>query len=837
MNTSSIGIALARKGANASLLVLPAAMGLVAPAAAQSVISTNHYAPVNLAAYGNTGVSIANGVTVDSASWAALWDLAPAQLSNAGQVLAPNGAGIMLEAGGSVTNTGSIAGQNAVALRAAGSVANSGSISATRYGVMVNDGVGQVSNSGAISAGFDGMSLNQGGGVTNSGSIFGGHIGVYTGNGAGSVTNSGQISASRGDAVSLYSGGSLTNTATGRLLGGYSGVYAGGDGSRITNAGLISGPDFGVYLTGASSLSNSGTIAGGIDGVIDTGRGGVVENTGLITGTAAGVKLAKGGTLDNAGTIAGATGVIANGAVEIIDTGSIIATGGGNAISLSRGASSITLGTGAQIMGDIAGNGTASRISLTGSGTLATDITGFNNDGSLTVAQGADWAGTGTWNVAQMVNNGSFSAGLATAPLRLNGNFMQSDTGTLVVLVEPGQVSSFSVTGTIKLGGTLTYVLAPGTYTPASYQFLEADGGVTGSFAQVEQGVQSLSLSLNSQAARLLVNSNFTVAPQGAGLLPDLSQAMTLDAQTMDDLLLGHAMSPGAGAGCQNAPAQGSGKAGIASAIAGGFCAAGGWVEAAGSNLATDGFNVVGGGFLAGVDHAIPATGGRIGLAAGYDDATLRGKGTGTADLETVRLGLYANQPVGAFVLSGAVLDGIVNASTTRQTGAGAAVARENGNVLSAEAQAALPLGWGDWEISPAAGLRVTRVAMGGLAEGASVQAFALNGGASSGVTVAPFLHLNLGRGFVTASQIVVTPRVTFGIEGSLGNPGAGLGLSTQDGTAFALNPQHLSPVSGVVGLGVRMARGDWALDVCYNGRFAGNWSAQSLQAAVSARF
>ncbi|MBB5374351.1 autotransporter outer membrane beta-barrel domain-containing protein [Acidocella aromatica] len=837
MNTSSIGIALARKGANASLLVLPAAMGLAAPAAAQSVISTSHYAPVNLARYGNAGVSIANGVTVDSQSWAALWDLSPAQLSNAGQVQAANGAGIWLGGGGGVTNTGSVAGNNAVELWASGSVANSGNISATRYGVVVNGGAGQVSNSGAISAGFDGVSLNQGGGVTNTGSIFGGHIGVYTGNGAGSVTNSGQISASRGDAVSLYSGGSLTNTETGRLLGGYSGVYAGGDGSRITNAGLISGPDFGVYLTGASSLNNSGTIAGGIGGAIDTGGGGVVENTGLITGTTAGVKLAKGGTLDNAGTIAGATGIIASGAVDIIDTGSIIATGGGNAISLSRGASSITLGTGAQIVGDIAGNGTASSISLTGGGTLSSDIMGFGSGGSLIVAQGASWAGTGTWNVAQMVNNGSFSAGLATAPLRLNGNFSQSDTGTLVVLVKPGQVSSFSVTGTIKLGGTLTYVLAPGTYTPASYQFLEADAGLSGSFAQVEQVAQPLTLSLNSQAARLLVNSNFTVAPQGAGLLPDLSQAMTLDAQTMDDLLLGHAMSPGAGAECRNAPAQGDGKAGIASAIASGFCAAGGWVEAAGSNLATDGFNMTGGGFLAGVDHAIPATDGRIGLAAGYDDAAMRGKGTGTADLETVRLGLYANQPMGAFVLSGAVLDGIVNASTARQTGADAAVARENGNVLSLAAQAALPLAWGGWDISPAAGLRVTRVAIGGLAEGASVQAFALNGGASSGATVTPFLHLNLGRGYVAASHIVITPRVTFGVEGSLGNPGVGLGLATQDGTAFTLNPQELSPVSGVVGLGLRMAKGDWALDIGYSGRFAGNWSAQSLQAAVSARF
>ena len=816
MNTSPTGIALARRNANASLLVLPAAMALSAPAAAQSVISTNHYGPVNLAAYGAAGVSIASGVSIDSTGWVAMWDASPAQLNNAGQVQAANGTGILLGAGGSI--------------------ANGGTISAGGYGVLVNNGAGQVSNSGVIAAGYDGVSLNRGGGVTNTGSIFGGHIGVYTGNGAGSVTNSGQISARTGDAVSLYSGGTLTNTASGRLLGGYSGVYAGGDGSRISNAGLISGPDFGVYLTGASSLSNSGTVAGGIDGVIDTGRGGVVENTGLMTGTNAGVKLAANGTLDNAGTIAGLTGVVANGAVDIIDTGSIIATGGGNAISLSRGASTITLGTGAQIVGDIAGNGTASSISLTGSGTLATDITGFSN-GALSVAQGASWTGAGQWNVAQMINAGSFSAGLAAAPLRLNGNFVQTSTGTLVVLVEPGQVSSFTVTGTITLGGTLSYVLAPGTYTPASYQFLQADGGVNGGFSQVAGPAQPILVSVGTQAALLQVNGDFTVAPRGVGLLPDLSQAMTLDAEALGDMLLDRALAPGGGTGCQNAPATGSGKAGIASALAGGFCALGGWVEAAGTNLSTqDAYNFTGGGFLAGVDRAVPATGGRIGIAAGYDDATLRGQGVGDADLETIRLGLYASQPLGRVTLSAAVLDGIVSANTTRQTGAGGAVARQNGNVLSAEAQLAVPLRWGGADVAPAAGLRVTHVALGGFTETAA-QGFALRAAGSSGTTVTPFLRMNLGRSFVTASRIVVTPRVSFGVDAALGNPGADMGLTTQDYTALTLNPRHLAPVSGEVGLWLSVARGNWSLDFGYAGRFAGNWSAQSLQAAISARF
>ncbi len=835
MPASQPGVSLARRTSHASLLALPAAMALGAPGAAQSVISTSHTAPLDLAAYGPGVVSIASLVSLSSTSWAAAWAAGVVSVANAGQVQAPDGVGILLGGGGSLSNTGTLAGNDAVSLGAAGSIGNSGVISAASYGVLVNGGAGSVSNSGSIAAGYDGVSLNRGGAVTNTGSIFGGHIGVYTGNGLGSVTNSGQISARGGDAVSLYSGGSFTNTAAGRLLGGYSGVYAGGDGSQITNAGLITGPDFGAYLSGASTISNSGTIVGGIDGVMDSGRGGVVRNAGLINGGSIGVRLARGGTVENSGTIAGLTGIAAFGPASIYDTGSLIATVGGDAIRLARGASTVTLGTGAVISGDIAGNGTASSLSLTGSGTLGTDITGFNN-GALYVAPGAAWTGTGQWNVAQMVNAGSFTAGLAAVPLRLTGNFTQTSTGTLVVLVEPGEVSSFTVTGSITLGGTLTYVLAPGTYTPASYQFLQASAGLSGSFAQVAGAPRPVQVVLGPLAARLRIKGNFSVAPQGAALLPDTTQALAMQAESLGDTLLARAALGGGGAGCANTPA-GGGMAGLAGALAGGVCAAGGWIEAAGSNLATGAYNLAGGGFLAGVDRAVPATGGRVGLAVGYDAATLRGKADGTAGLETLRLGLYASQPLGAAVLSAAVLDGIASLDTTRQTGAGAAVARVDGNALTAAMQLALPLRWRGVEATPAAGLRVTTVSLGPFAETAAAAAFALRGAAASGTAVTPFLRLDLGRRFVTASRIVITPRVTLGLDAALGTQGAGIGVTTRSGAGLELTPWRQGRVSGLTGLGLSLARGGWSVDFGYSGRFAWNWSAQSVQAAVSARF
>ncbi|MCB5945855.1 autotransporter outer membrane beta-barrel domain-containing protein, partial [Acidocella sp. KAb 2-4] len=256
-----------------------------------------------------------------------------------------------------------------------------------------------------------------------------------------------------------------------------------------------------------------------------------------------------------------------------------------------------------------------------------------------------------------------------------------------------------------------------------------------------------------------------------------------------------------------------------------------------GSNLATGAYNLAGGGFLAGVDRAVPATGGRVGLAVGYDAATLRGHADGTTGLETLRLGLYASQPLGAAVLSADVLDGIARLNTTRQTGAGAALAKMDGNVLTVAAQMALPLRWRGVEITPAAGLRVTNVSLGRFAETAAAQAFALRGAAASGMAVTPFLRLDLGRRFVTASQIVITPRVTLGLDTALGTQGAGIGVTTRSGAGLELTPWRQGRVSGLAGLGLSVARGGWSVDFGYSGRFAGNWSAQSVQAAVSARF
>ncbi|MDD2703965.1 MAG: hypothetical protein PHU07_01315 [Acidocella sp.] len=912
-----------------SLLALPAALSLAAPALGQGVIGASQTNGVNLASYDPGPVSIVSGVSITSTGWAAVWGEQVAQLANAGVVRDDNGAGIYLGAGGGVTNTGIVSGVDAIHLNGAGSVANSGVIGATGYGVLVNNGAGSVTNTGQIAAGFDGVSLNHGGQVDNSGSIFGGHIGIYAGNGAGSISNSGVISARSGDAVSLYAGGNLTNTVSGRLLGGYSGVYAGGSGSVIQNAGNISAAEFGVYLTGASSVSNSGTIASGVVGVIGTGSGAVVENTGVISGGNTGVKLAgnaeltnsgtitggvtgvrignngtltnlaggliqggavglqagtgdvifnagtildntqagavlgRGDVLVNTGSIGGVTGILTDGAVSIVNTGTITATGGGDAISFNSGVSTLTLGTGSVISGDIAGNGTASQINLTGTGMLDNDITGFNAGGALSVASGASWVGGGTWTIAQVTNSGTFTPGLLSAPLTINGNFTQTNGGTLRVAVTPAGIAPFTVNGTVRLAGTLVYVLAPGSYSPATESFLTASGGVTGGFttvsgdgqapqiqpqtppkSQPQVPVQSqtgtqpvVTIASSAAAPALVITQSFTVAPADATLVPNMSQAMALGAQTGSLALLDHAAT-GSQAACQSPVAHSpDATANAAAALASGFCAVGGWVQASGAAISADGaYNLRGGGFLGGVDRPV-YTGGRLGVAAGYDTMNMKDKSGSRAEMDTVRIGLYASQPIGRVMLSADVMDSIASTNSTRQTGAGGAIAKGNANIISGAVQVASTLSFQGASITPAFGIIVDSVNMGSLSETASTQAFAVNAGGSGGVTVAPYLRLSVAKTFITASSLAITPAVSLGVTDSLSNPGNRVTLTAQDGTSFIVSPHHLAPLSGQVAANLVISRGSWSFAVGYSANLAGNWTAQAVQAGVAARF
>ncbi|HQT47751.1 MAG TPA: autotransporter outer membrane beta-barrel domain-containing protein, partial [Acidocella sp.] len=287
---------------------------------------------------------------------------------------------------------------------------------------------------------------------------------------------------------------------------------------------------------------------------------------------------------------------------------------------------------------------------------------------------------SGLWNVATLVNQGTMQPGLVGAPLDLTGNFVQASGAVLRIAVSPSATAMFNITGSATLNGTLDYVLAPGSYAPATQSFLSATGGVSGAFTTVTQTAAfvPLSFGLLGGVANFQILQNFVVAPQDGVLFSATDQAMTLSADQASDSLLGHAADRGGA--CQAGVLQvgNSGAAGVAGAVASAFCGAGGWAEATGSALGVaGGYNTRGGGFLAGLDRAVGGAGTRLrlGLAVGYDEAALADKaGGGKAEIGTTRIGLYGAQPLGAFTLSGDLMEGFIATRTTRATSVGGAV-------------------------------------------------------------------------------------------------------------------------------------------------------------------
>ena len=806
-----------------------------APARAQSVISTSQSGTVNLAAYGLGPVRIAAGATLSSGGLATLTDpQAPAMLENAGAIDAAGGVGIYLGAGGVVGNQAT------------------GAIHAATYGLLARNEAASLSNAGLVAAGDDGVSLNAGGSLANAagGSIFGAHIGVYTGNGLGAVVNSGVISARTGDAVSLYSGGSLSNTASGRLIGGYSGVFAGGRAAAVQNAGFISGPVFGAYLAGPGSLTNSGTIAGGLAGVIAVAPGATVVNTGLVHGATAGVRLGRGDTLTNTGSITGATGVLVKGGgASIYDTGQIIAAAGGAAVRFSGGASSLTLGTGASLTGGIEGGGTNSAITLTGSGALASGISGFGAGGALSVAPGADWTASGNWAIGTVVNSGTFQPGLVGAPLTITGNFVQQAGGTLRVVVTPAGVSQLNVTGTALLDGRLVYVLAPGSYVPASGAFLTANGGLSGGFTSVSTQLAAGEAVVSGNATVLAIDPPgifsyrlraFSIAPADEALFPRARQALAWAGTRASDSLLNE-VGDAPAAACPAAAALpgGSGaRAGIAQALAGAFCGAGGWVEASGGVFnQPGGYAAQNAGFLAGVGRAVNGGGTTLGLAAGYDATALRDAQGGTASARTIRLGAYAVQPLGRLLLSGDVLGGFTATSMARASGVGAASASPAGSVVSAAVRLAMPLRLGGFVLLPAAGVSAARVSFGRFSERAQQSAFALTGLAGSATSIRPYLRLAVSRDYMSAAGLAWTPQLGLGVAYEAGNPSRALGVLAADGSAYTASAKRADPLAGEAMAGLRASRGNLSLVLRYSASIAGNWTSQSLQAALRLAF
>ncbi|HXR90523.1 MAG TPA: hypothetical protein VN750_09590 [Steroidobacteraceae bacterium] len=290
-----------------------------------------------------------------------------------------SGDGIALLAGGRVSN---VAGGSIVGLGAAGHGDASGA------GVFITGGAGTVANAGRISGTGYGVALDAGGRVTNTGSIVGGEDGVKIQGAIGTVANSGSIVATLDDGIALFAGGTVTNAAGGRIASGPdiagAGIFITNAPGAIDNSGAIEGTKFGALLASGSVTNRAGgAISGSTAGVAFNVAAGTVVNAGHITALGsggAGADLGAGGRVSNAagGSISGSQfGVfITGGSGTIANAGTL--SGGTYAAKFSGGGTNTLLvEPGAVFVGAVGGStapGASNTLEFAGGSSAASGV-------------------------------------------------------------------------------------------------------------------------------------------------------------------------------------------------------------------------------------------------------------------------------------------------------------------------------------------------------------------------------------------------------------------------------------------------------------------------------
>jgi hypothetical protein len=590
--------------------------------------------------YNMLGTLINSGVV--SSTGYGLWNdaVVMATLDNTG-IISSTDSGIYNQLGsiGTITNNGTISSSSYAGITndaTIGTITNlANDLIFGNISGIANEGggtVGLVTNSGTIYGAIDSGLDNQGiiGTFANLGSLHGATEGVFNSGGTiGTFTNSGTVSGA--SSYGIFNSGSIgtfTNQANGTISGAGSGIYTYGTIGNLANSGTItstieSGIDNNQGVVGTLANLSGGVIQGYSNGIANYGGSiATLSNNGLITGGYYGIfsngTLGTIGTILNTGTISGGSypGIdLQDGGTTIFNGGTIANLAGGDAIYFGA-ANELVLTTGSAVFGTIDGGTSASQIVLQGDGSLDNDIVGFDEGSAMAITPGADWTGTGNWTIATVTNDGVLQAGRLGTPLTLNGDYLQNADGTLRVLVTPTQSTQFNISGTATLAGTVSYVLAPGSYTPHTYPYLTAatvNGGFTTmNYGQIPTGLAATQY-LGDPTVDLVITGPFTVAPvtpaspatQAApapavviapadgGVFGAQTQALAQSADADTASLLdkavsgGAASSPACAAEAPLSPANTATVASqpgrIASALASMFCGAGGWVEATGS--------------------------------------------------------------------------------------------------------------------------------------------------------------------------------------------------------------------------------------------------------------
>lgn len=303
------------------------------------------------------------------------------------------------------------------------------------------DNQGALNNSGTIAAGLfsnSGTTNNSGAMTLNPGVTFSQNLGVFNNQAAGQLINNA--------ALVNFLGGSLNNSGT----FSNNGLFENQSGATVQNLGV---------MNNASNFANSG--------LFQIGSGGMLNNTGSIANVSGGsFAVLSGGTFNNSGSFLSdpfsTFGSQANS--MILNTGTM--TLGGNTVAIGGGLvnnGTITMVAGPP-SGDIPIQPPAPPLLITSTGKLS---------GKGTVNEGLFGFG--------VVNQGVMAPGDPLGTFTIQGNYQQTSTGMLEILLGgtgAGEFSQLDITGSANLSGALDVELFAGFDPQAGeiFEILESGG-------------------------------------------------------------------------------------------------------------------------------------------------------------------------------------------------------------------------------------------------------------------------------------------------------------------------------------------------------------------------
>ena len=298
---------------------------------------------------------------------------------------------------------------------------------------------------------------------------------------------------------------------------------------------------------------------------------------------------------------------------------------------------------------------------------------------------------------------GIVAPGNSIGTLTINGNYVQTATGVYQAELAPGGRSDqLRVTGTATLGGTLIALPEAGTYyLGEQFNFIRADGGISGQFATADFSAFSpfmkFSLAYGAGGARIEVtrgnplasaartDNQRAVATVADGLA--VNQGLPRPLTLLFPQQVGAALDGLSGelhAATAMALVEGSRyvrdaalsrRVGTRAPGADGEAATGVWVQAIGGSTTLDGngntarTEANSNGLLVGVDREI--NGWQVGVLAGTGrtDAKQQEGRRARAKVDNTHLGAYASHDWGAFGLRGGLAWSEHEVKSTRELG------------------------------------------------------------------------------------------------------------------------------------------------------------------------